>query len=114
MRTIWKFKLDMREVRALQVPDGAVVRALGVQDGIPCLWLEVDTDAPVAPRTVWIRGTGHPVPSTPNALYVGTFMLAGGSFVGHVWIEALSTSLEDLVRKAERSIRDGDSAKAGG
>jgi hypothetical protein len=52
------------------VPTGAVVRKVAMQGACPCIWMEVQTDAPVVERRFRIFGTGHDIPDGFG--YVGT------------------------------------------
>lgn len=71
MRTIWKFPLvPESEFTLLRMPEGAVVRAFAMQDGIPTVWAEVDPDASRVNRRFHIAGTGFAIP--PGATYRGT------------------------------------------
>lgn len=81
MKTIWKFPIE--DERDLNLPLGARPLTVARQDGVPMLWLEVDTDLNPELRRVLIIGTGHPVPTGFN--YVATFF--SGPFVWHVYIQ---------------------------
>lgn len=47
------------------------------------MWAFVDPDAEMVLRTFYVHGTGHPV--SGGRKYLGSFMLAAGYFVGHVF-----------------------------
>lgn len=84
MRTIWKFPL-LGQRTVLQLPRGAQVLTVAMQEGAPCLWAEIpDTRAPTVDFTVRIYGTGHELP--PSWLsHLATFM--DGPFVLHAYRE---------------------------
>jgi hypothetical protein len=91
-KSVWKFKLTVVDEQTLNMPKGARPLHLGVQPSSTqqediCLWAEVDVDALLEPRQVFVRGTGHPLDDIPEeATYVGTVILMNGRFVLHVWM----------------------------
>lgn len=84
--TIWKFPLAVTHVQMVQLPAGAEVLTVQVQHGGPCLWARVDPSNPPVARRVFIHGTGHEC-HADAAVYLGTFQLADGEFVGHVFTD---------------------------
>ena len=87
MRTIWKFQLEVTDIQTIFIPKGAKFLTVNLQRGIPCLWFEVDSDAPkIASRIVTV-GTGHRVDWMSSAMkYLGTYQQLDGEFIGHVYI----------------------------
>lgn len=88
MTTVWKYQhdlLDGGDFATFEMPEGAEVRHVGMQDGLVTLWAEVDAAAWSTPRTFVIGGTGHQIPE--GARYVGT--VHDGPFVWHIF-EVLS------------------------
>lgn len=84
MRTVYKYSLSPAlSNMPIEMPKGARVLYVAVQDGEPHVWAEVDTDASVERVSFVVYGTGHEI--TGWAEYVGSFMLHGGRFVFHVW-----------------------------
>jgi hypothetical protein len=59
MRTIYKYKIEApREIKAL--PAGAIIRKVGVQDQLICVWAEVDTEEKAREDFYFeVHGTGH-------------------------------------------------------
>ena len=43
------------------MPQHAKILSVAEQDGVLCLWAEVDTEQPPHDRTILIRGTGNPM-----------------------------------------------------
>ena len=84
MRTVWKFNIPVEG--SIAMPKGAQPLAVQIQDGAPCLWTMVDLTQPSALYPIHVIGTGHPIPDAVGR-YVGTFQLAGGSLVFHLFIE---------------------------
>lgn len=87
MKTIWKFKLEVKDSQKVEMPKGAKLLYVGVQDNIPHLWAEVDPDNINGKATIVTFGTGQRV-DADRLGFVGTYMLYGGSFVGHVYGKA--------------------------
>lgn len=84
---IYKYPLDWVETQAIRVPAGIEPLALQPQDGVPTLWAKVDEDAILEAHTVYIFGTGAPMPTDPGR-YLGT--IQAGSFVFHFFMEVAS------------------------
>lgn len=59
MKTIWKFSLAVMDKQAIQMPIGAEILAVQLQDTQPCLWAIVDTEAAREDRVIEIHGTGN-------------------------------------------------------
>lgn len=78
MSTIWKFPVPLYKQGmasadpVIDMPRGAKVLTLQVQDGHPMLWAAVDPGQPTEPRQFAIVGTGHALPDNAGA-YVGTW-----------------------------------------
>ena len=82
--SIWKFKLEIGET-AVRIPTGSDVLSVQVQHGELQLWAMVRLDLGVScERRFVVVGTGHYMPSGRHE-YLGTFQLADGNFVGHVF-----------------------------
>ena len=82
--SIWKYPIPTSDGTILEMPDGAVVLTVQVQDGTPCLWALVDPAAMMLPRTFRCYGTGHPVAVVRHE-YVGTYQERGGALVFHLF-----------------------------
>lgn len=81
--SVWKFEIQVDDEFTLAMPVGAEPLYVAVQDGKPYLWVLVEPSAEREQRTFYVHGTGHP--TTPGAEYIGSFMLYGGRFVGHLF-----------------------------
>lgn len=86
MKTIWKYKIDVTDRQMIEMPCGAELLSVGVQDGHPVLWALVNPTHYQPYRVLRIYGTGHPVDDEPKR-FVGTFMLHDGALVFHVFEE---------------------------
>ncbi len=85
MITIWKYALEVQDTQWIELPRGAKALSVAVQDEVPCLWCQVDTEAVQDSVLVITHGTGHPM-KKDNMRFIGTYQLDGGSFVGHVFM----------------------------
>jgi len=84
MKTIHKYPLVIVHEQPIQMPSGAEILSVAVQNETPCLWALVETENPMQKRSIVIVGTGHPAPEG-NYRFVGTVMLCGGVLVWHVF-----------------------------
>lgn len=92
MRTIYKFPVPVDDVlHKHAMPTKAVIRHVAQQGYQPCIWAEVDTDAPLVERSFRVFGTGHAIPD--GFAFVGTAF--DGPFVWHVF-EKLTTASNNL------------------
>lgn len=78
MSTIWKYELQGTDLQVVEMPLGARLLTVQVQDAQPCLWALVDPTADTGPRRIRIFGTGHPIAPSPASLrFIATFQLHG-------------------------------------
>ena len=85
MQAIWKFQIDDG---VAEMPEGAHVLSVGVQDGKIMAWALVDTDAPKEGRLFRIYGTGMLLgPLSTARAYESRFLgtVFSGPFVWHVF-----------------------------
>lgn len=85
MLTIWKFGLPLEDKVAIEMPEGAKVLSVGVQQGNPCIWAMVNARAPKVLRSFYVHGTGHRVDIPYDARFIGTIQLLDGGLVFHVF-----------------------------
>lgn len=85
METIWKFPIKVTDVQSIPIPEQAKILTVQVQNGQPCVWVQLDPGHAKTGRTIRIAGTGHPLPDAESLLYIGTFQLHGGGLVFHVF-----------------------------
>jgi hypothetical protein len=85
MKTIYKYKLELRDSQEIAIPYYHKVRHVGLQNGDITLWAEIDTNdlisAIVNTETFHVVGTGQKV--EPHWVYIGTCV--GPVFVWHVY-----------------------------
>lgn len=82
MSTIWKFRLDITDVQAIEMPAGARILSLGLQLNSPTIWAVVNPYASRGYRRFRVYGTGYPFVSTA-AQFIGT--VQNGGLVWHVF-----------------------------
>jgi hypothetical protein len=81
---IWKFPLEVTDLAVVRMSIAARVLCVQVQQDFPMLWALVDPDQPTEERRFRVIGTGHRIDDSLGA-YVGTFQLANGRLVFHVF-----------------------------
>lgn len=85
MTTIWKFPLAITDEQPINVPSGFVPLSVQMQNRELCLWAKVKPGKTEKIKTVYVVGTGNPMPSeASDAVFVGT--VQNGPFVWHVFI----------------------------
>lgn len=84
---IYKYPLEMKPVQEVEMPHGAQIIHVAAQYEIPCLWAIVDPNSPTEKRVIGMATTGAHFPEgeLSAGLHLGSFMLAGGKFVGHLF-----------------------------
>lgn len=83
--TVWKYELSPRSVQHIGMPQDAKLLSVHVQDDTPCLWALVDPTKEKVARRIVLAGTGQYVDAELTGEHVGTFLLAKGSYVGHIF-----------------------------
>ena len=82
MKTIWKFPLKITDRQPILLPSQHTFLSIADQGGQLCLWVEVETTKEIVERTIWIVGTGNPIPRAAAA-FIGTVLMRPG--VWHVY-----------------------------
>ena len=86
MRVIYKYAVQV-EGFMLELPREAEFLSVQVQRHDAQSWWLLDPEQPTVKRTFRVRGTGHPftVPDGDTEVFLGTFILYEGDFVGHLF-----------------------------
>ncbi len=92
MKRIYKYLLEVTDVQKVAMPKGAAVLTVQVQNEHPCIWAEVDPEAPTIKRRFVIYGTGHPMSDDKAYRHVGSFQLHGGRLVFHLYTDGVEYS----------------------
>lgn len=82
-RQIWKFQFDLSESLTIMMPKQAQIIKVENQNGFPCIWAIVDTNAPKQERRFMVVWTGHPFDYGHDVFHVGTFVQE--QFVWHLF-----------------------------
>lgn len=85
MKTVYKYTLGPF-VNEMQLPIGAEILSVGVQDGAPMYWALVDLTLNVEPIMLLVLATGETWPNgyTP-VRFIGRIDIDGGAYVWHVF-----------------------------
>lgn len=87
MKEIWKQQLKVVDEQSVVMPVGAKVLHVGLQYEQPTMWFLCDPEAQKQTRTVFVVGTGHPLPDQVTERdHIGTVLMSGGSLVWHYFI----------------------------
>ncbi len=81
---IWKWTLKMVDNQVVNMPIGAKVLTVQMQNGEPQVWALCDEANPTEPRQIAIYGTGNPLPLEPGE-YIATFQMHDGALVWHAF-----------------------------
>lgn len=90
---IYKYPVQIDDEFALELPDGAQVLTVAMQNGEPWLWAMVKTGSPAKTRWFRIIGTGNPIDDAAQLAFVGTFQMRGGTMVWHLFEKKAETAL---------------------
>lgn len=82
-RCIWKYEIDIADRVVLYMPRGSTVLSVAKQRRAACVWVEVTPGPAVERRTIYVRGTGHPMGTAKNCRFIGTVLLDEDRLVFH-------------------------------
>ena len=75
MKTIHKYPVPVEGRFKLRLPKESVILSFQCQDGVPCIWVMVETAHIDEERSFRLFGTGHPIERIPkdgSLHYIGT------------------------------------------
>ena len=88
MKRIYKYKLEVTDEQYIVMPAGAEILTVQTQFGQPCIWALVDIDE--TPCDIEYKfeifGTGNPIDDDFEGKYIGTFQMAEGQLVYHLFL----------------------------
>lgn len=85
MKTIYKYPIKIDDTFEIIMPAGSEVLTIQLQNGEPYIWVLVDPDKDSIPHTFYMLGTGHLRKGLRKENYIGTFQLADGRLVFHLF-----------------------------
>jgi hypothetical protein len=85
VRAVYKFPFVIDDHIEIEMQQGAEFLAVQAQREQACIWALVDPDAPKTTYRFRLVGTGHPLEVEPRLKYLGTFQLADGGLVFHLF-----------------------------
>lgn len=85
MKTVWKYPVKTTDAFVVMMPEWAEILTVALQFNEPTIWALVDPDARQVKRGFRVVGTGHPMPDADELTFVGSYQLAGGQLVFHVF-----------------------------
>ena len=86
MKRVYKYPLEVNDEVSVNMPKGARVLSVQVQNGRPCLWAAVDPcETSQEERRFRIAGTGHPIEDDVVDGFIGTIQMYDGRLVFHVF-----------------------------
>ena len=85
-KQIWKYALSDFSTN-LQIPKGAEILTVQIQNHVPCMWILVDPEEELEERQFEAFGTGFTITYSNRITYkyIATYQLAEGSLVFHLF-----------------------------
>lgn len=86
MKTIYKYEISPDKV-SIEMPKGAEILSLHVQNNKPCIWCLVETKNELEERYFDVFGTGHEIYGDMGVdrKFIGTFLMNNDSLVFHLF-----------------------------
>lgn len=87
INAIWKFILEPEDQQEIEMPIGAELLSVAMQNDLLCLWAQVDPTAKPYMRRIEIKGTGHEFDASEGIVrkFIGTVLWAEEHLVFHVF-----------------------------
>jgi hypothetical protein len=82
-KSIWKFPLEIKGTVKVEMPEGAEILSLQMQEDVPTIWALVDPKARRENREFEIHGTGFPV--YPDVMIEKVFLATVQTSNGYVY-----------------------------
>lgn len=86
MESIFKYQLETIDEQVIEMPLGAEVLTVQVQNEIPCIWAKVNPSNTSTSYRFRIFGTGQPIEEDFTGKYIGTYQLLNGLYVFHLFL----------------------------
>lgn len=86
MLKVYKYSIPVAEYFTLDLPEDSKILTIQSQHGEPQIWVLVNINNPLKEYKFCLVGTGHPIQEEmENLIYIGTFQLLDGGFIGHLF-----------------------------
>lgn len=86
MKSVYKYPVISDDYFQVDMPYGAAILSVQVQQGTPYMWALVDNKEELTiTRKFRLAGTGHAINSNENFTFIGTFQLYDGELVFHLF-----------------------------
>lgn len=82
-KIIFKYKLERKDIQEIEIPGGAEILCLQIQNEQPHIWALVDPKATPVKRTFKIVGTGEFISEGLNMKHIGSFQMLSGLLIFH-------------------------------
>ncbi len=89
MKRVYKYPVKIDDIQSIDLPQGAQILSVQVQDGNPYIWACVNPSEESEPRRFRLYGTGHIIECENLLRFIGTFQLFGGRLVYHLFEEVI-------------------------
>ena len=87
IKSIWKHEINIVDFQYVDMPLGAKILTVQLQEKGICLWALVDPEAPCVLRRIELYGTGHSIEfgQLVERKYIGTVQTYSGAYVWHAF-----------------------------
>ncbi len=84
MNKVFKYPVPTNDYFFLDLPRGAEILTVQVQDSRPQIWALVNPENPIESRNFHLAGTGDSI-NERNLIYIGTFQMSNGNNIWHLF-----------------------------
>jgi hypothetical protein len=75
---VWKYLVPVKHTALIDMPTGAKILKVGLQNQCPVIWALVNPENPKVPRRINVVGTGHDAGDVHPLDYVGSVQMESG------------------------------------
>ena len=83
MKRIFKYQLGPKDLQIVEMPKGAEILCVQMQNNTPCVLALVDESLEKENRYIETFGTGHYIDNSNNRKYISTVQIFDGELVFH-------------------------------
>jgi len=99
---IFKWNLQIVDFQEIEMPIGAQILSMQIQNENPQLWALVDEKNATEKRSFITCGTGQEIPEDVGD-YIGTYQIENGSLVFHVFEQITEQQKQNLMLKVSKT-----------